>query len=202
MQPHPAALPPAIHRPPGRIFNCLLGVASHARYIGNQSLFIAGGRGAAAAAEEDLRLNKMKFGRSPLWMLFHWSDPPPCLYFPSKFEWSPLWILPKFSLIPPLGSQLRLISPFLLLNIKWFPPPKILRSHRRKQWPVPNPLPFRFPKPSFADGWFGDYMIYSSLIWKKRDHNSCKNKWVCHLCACINNKIRLFIWIEQLMPER
>ena len=45
------------------------------------------------------------------------------LHFPSKFEWFSLWILPKFSVIPLLGSQLRLIPPFVLLKIKWPPPP-------------------------------------------------------------------------------
>ena len=44
--------------------------------------------------------------------------PPPCLHFPSKFDWSPLWILPTFSVILLLGSQLRLIPPFVLLKIK------------------------------------------------------------------------------------
>ena len=29
-----------------------------------------------AGGGEDLGLNKVKFGRSPLWMLLHWSDPP------------------------------------------------------------------------------------------------------------------------------
>ena len=35
-----------------------------------------------------------------------WSPPPPtpCPHFPNRFEWSPLWFLPKFSVIPFLGS--------------------------------------------------------------------------------------------------
>ena len=37
--------------------------------------------------------------------------PPPCLHFPSKFEWSPLWILPKFSAIPPFFSPKSKWSP-------------------------------------------------------------------------------------------
>ena len=125
MQPHPAALPPAIHRPPGRIFNCLLGVASHARYIGNRSLFIAGGRGAAAAAaEEDLRLNKMKFGRSPLWMLFHWSDPPPMSLFSQQ-----IWVVsplnpPKVFIDPPFGFSVTTDLPFSSPKYQVAPPAK------------------------------------------------------------------------------
>ena len=73
---------------------------------------------------EYLGLDKVKFSRSPLWMLLHWSEPPnnfwwlsrnphpPCLQFPSKFEWwSPFWIHPKFTAISALGSQLRPTDP-------------------------------------------------------------------------------------------
>ena len=82
----------------------------------------------------DLGLNKVKFSRSPFWMLPNWSDPrnnfwwllrcpsPQCLYFPSKFKWSPLWILPKFSLIPPFGFSVTTDPAFVLLKIKWSPP--------------------------------------------------------------------------------
>ena len=80
---------------------------------------------------EDLGLNKVKFSRSPLWILLHWSDPPnnvwclsrsspPCLHFPSKFEWSPLDPSKVFS-DPPFrfsagahqtGSQFSADPPF------------------------------------------------------------------------------------------
>ena len=59
---------------------------------------------------------------------------PPCLHFLSKCEWSSLWILPKFSVPPLLGSQLRLIPPLVLLKIKWFtlkssaPPPSAINN--------------------------------------------------------------------------
>ena len=63
--------------------------------------------------------------------------PSSCLHFPSEFEWSPLWIPPKFSIIPLLGSQLRLIPPFVFLKIKWSlpksPPPS---RPGDKLWPV------------------------------------------------------------------
>ena len=98
------------------------------------SLFIAGrGRG-------DWGLNKVKFSRSPLWTLLHWSDPPnnfwsrelSCFWWLSR---SPKSLFAKKIWVPPpasesfqslqqsllLGSQLRLILPFVLLRIKWFP---------------------------------------------------------------------------------
>ena len=88
-----------------------------------------------------LGLNRVKFSRSSLWMLLQWNDPPnsfwwlsrsppPCLHFPSKFEWSPLWILPKFSAIPPFGFSVTSDSPFCSPKIKWSalkfsaPPPR------------------------------------------------------------------------------
>ena len=45
-------------------------------------------------------------------MTFTISRPPPCLHFPSKFEWSPLWILPKFSAIPAFGFSVTTDPPF------------------------------------------------------------------------------------------
>ena len=57
----------------------------------------------------------------PLITFDDFRDAPPCLHFPSKFEWFPLWILPKFSLIPLFGSQKRLIPAFVLLQIRWTP---------------------------------------------------------------------------------
>ena len=68
----------------------------------DRSLFIGGGG-------EDLGLNKAKFSRSSLWMLFYRSDPPNNFWW---LSWSPLWILPKFSAIP-----------FWVLSYDWSPPP-------------------------------------------------------------------------------
>ena len=104
--------------------------------VRDRSLFTSRGGGG-----EDFGLNKVKFRRSPLWMLLHWIIPPnkfwwflrsplPCLHFPSKFERSPHLILPKFLAIPQhLGSQLRLMPPFFLPKIKCSPP-------GNKYWPV------------------------------------------------------------------
>ena len=95
--------------------------------IRDRSLFIGVGG--------DLGLNKAKFSRFPLWLLFYRSDPPPnnfwwlsrsptpCLHFPSKFEWSPLWILPKFSAIPPIGFSVTTDPPFCSPKNQVTPPP-------------------------------------------------------------------------------
>ena len=92
------------------------------------SLCIAWGGGVG----EDLRLNKVKFSRSPLECYFTevilpnniwWlSRSRPCLHFPRKFEWSPSESFQSFQRSLLLGSQLRLIPPFVLLKIKWSPP--------------------------------------------------------------------------------
>ena len=74
----------------------------------DRSLFIAWGGG------RDLALNKVKFSRSSLCMLLHWSDPPiniwwlsrsprPMSSFSKQIWVVPLWILLKFSVIPPFG---------------------------------------------------------------------------------------------------
>ena len=84
---------------------------------------------------EDLGLNMLKFSRSPLWMLLHWSD------LPNNFWWlsrPPLHVFIFQANLsgPPsesfqsfqwsVFSQFRLIPLFVLLKIKWSPP-KILR---------------------------------------------------------------------------
>ena len=84
----------------------------------DQSLFLAWGRG------KDLGLNKVKFNRSALWMLLHWSDPPINIWWllrpphPSMSSFSKqIWVVPPlnpskvFSDPPLLGSQVRLIPP-------------------------------------------------------------------------------------------
>ena len=85
---------------------------------------------------EDFGLNKVKFTLSPLWMLLHCSDPPitfddfrdlPPPHPMSSFS-KQKWVIPPpnpskvFIDSPLLGSQLRLIPPFVLLKIKWSPP--------------------------------------------------------------------------------
>ena len=84
---------------------------------------------------EDFGLNKVKFTLSPLWMLLHCSDPP--ITFDDFRDLPPhpmssfskqKWVIPPpnpskvFIDSPLLGSQLRLIPPFVLLKIKWSPP--------------------------------------------------------------------------------
>ena len=54
--------------------------------------------------------------------------PPQCLHFPSKFDCTPPESFQSFQWSPLLGSQLRLIPPFVLLKIKWSPK-------------IPNPPP-------------------------------------------------------------
>ena len=55
---------------------------------------------------------------------FWWlSRSPPCLHFPSKFEWSPFWILPKFSVIPPFGFPVTTDPLFCSLKNQVTPTP-------------------------------------------------------------------------------
>ena len=88
--------------------------------------------------KKDLGLNKVKFSRfhcecyftevihpNNIWWLSR--SPPHVFIYQANLSGPPLWIPPKFSIIPPLGSQLRLIPPFVFLQIKWSlpksPPP-------------------------------------------------------------------------------
>ena len=65
--------------------------------------------------------------------------PPQCLHFPSKFDCTPPpESFQSFQWSPLLGSQLRLIPPFVLLKIKWSPksptlpppPPQAINNDR------------------------------------------------------------------------
>ena len=60
----------------------------------------------------------------PLITFVDFRDPPTqCLHFPSKFEPSPMpWSFQSFQWSPLLGSQLRLMPPFVLLKIMCPPP--------------------------------------------------------------------------------
>ena len=107
-----------------------------ARLFRDRSLFIAGGK--------DLGLNKVKFSRSPPLNVtslkcspritfddFRDSPPPPTPHPMSSFS-KQIWVVPPLNpyqvLSDPtlLGSQLRLISLFVVLKIKWSPqnPPR------------------------------------------------------------------------------
>ena len=87
--------------------------------IRDRSLFIAGGGGRG----EDLGLNKVKFSRSPLWMLVHWSDPPNNVWWPSR---SPHPHMSSFSkeiwVVPPLNPSKVFSDPhFWVLSYDWSP---------------------------------------------------------------------------------
>ena len=56
-----------------------------------------------------------------IWWLSRFPPPPQCLHFPSKFDCTPPESFQSFQWSPLLGSQLRLIPPFVLLKIKWSP---------------------------------------------------------------------------------
>ena len=83
----------------------------------------------------DLGLNKAKFSRFPLWLLFYRSDPPLITFddfrdplphvfiFQANLSGPPSESFQSFQQSPLLGSQLRLIPPFVLPKIKWPPPP-------------------------------------------------------------------------------
>ena len=85
---------------------------------------------------EELRLNKAKFSRPILWMLLHWSDPVNNFWWLSRLPRRHVFIFQanlsgppsesfqSFQRSPLLGSQLRLIPPFVLLQSS--DPPKIL----------------------------------------------------------------------------
>ena len=103
-------------------------------------MFILGtGHHLSPGGAGDLGLDKVKFSRSPLWMLPNWSDPPnnfwwlsrspsppPHVFiFQANLSGPPYESFQSFYWSPLLGSQLRLIPPFVLLKIKWsIPPPK------------------------------------------------------------------------------
>ena len=108
------------------------------------SLCIAWGGGVG----EDLRLNKVKFSRSPLecyftevilpnniWWLSR--SPPPMSSFSKKIWVVPLWILPMFSAIPPFGFSVATDPPFcspknqvIPSNILRSPPPPAINNDR------------------------------------------------------------------------
>ena len=104
--------------------------------VRDRSLFIAlwgGGRGRWAA--EDLWLNKVKFSRSPFCLnvtSLKWSplktfddfsDPPPFVFiFQANLSGPLSESFQSFQRSSLLGSQLRLIPPFVLPKIKWSPP--------------------------------------------------------------------------------
>ena len=78
---------------------------------------------------EDLGLNKVKFSRSPCECYFteviplitfdDFRDPPPHVFiFQANLSGPPSESLQSFQLSPLLGSQLRLIPPFVFLKIK------------------------------------------------------------------------------------
>ena len=89
-------------------------------------------------ADPPLNVTSLKW--SSLITFDDFRDPPPpptpMPSFSKQIEWSPFWILPKFSVIPLLGSQLRLIPPFVLSKIKWTPlksstlppPPQVINN--------------------------------------------------------------------------
>ena len=84
---------------------------------------------------EDLGLNKVKSSRSPLWMLSplitfdDFRDPLHVFIFQANMSGPPLW---SFQRSPLLGSQLRLISPFVLLQMKWSSPKILPPTPRRR----------------------------------------------------------------------
>ena len=95
-------------------------------------LFIAwegGGRGGGGGERaEELGLNKAKNSRLILWMLLHWSDSPITFWWLSRFPPRHVFIFQanltgppfesfqSFQRSPLLGSQLRLIPTFVLLQ--------------------------------------------------------------------------------------
>ena len=117
------------------LYNCLEFSHSYDScvYIRDRSLFIArwggGGRG-------NLGLNKVKFSRPPFECYFAEVLPPNNIWWPSRSPPHHVFIFQTNLSGPPsesfqslhwsrlLGSQLRLIPPFVLLKIKWSPPSK------------------------------------------------------------------------------
>ena len=95
--------------------------------------------------KKDLGLNKVKFSRSPfecyftevippnnIWWLSR-SPPPHVFIFHANLSGPPSESLQSFQLSPLLGSQLRLIPPFVFLKIKWSlpkSPPREINNDR------------------------------------------------------------------------
>ena len=84
--------------------------------VRNRSLFTPGKGGG------DFGLNKVKFCRSPLWMLLHWMIPPTMSSFSKQ-----IWVVPPlnpskvFSDPPASGFSVTTDPPFFLPKIKWSP---------------------------------------------------------------------------------
>ena len=75
---------PAPPPPPRNLHNHRFQLQGITVVLRDRSLFIAesgGGGGGKVGGAEDLGLDRVKFSRSPLWMLFHWSDLPPTNVF-------------------------------------------------------------------------------------------------------------------------
>ena len=95
--------------------------------IGTGHYLLPGGTG-------DLGLNKVKFSRPPFECYFSEVIPPNNIWWPSRSPPHYVFIFQPNLSGPPtesfqslhwsplLGSQLRLIPPFVLLKIKWSPP--------------------------------------------------------------------------------
>ena len=87
----------------------------------DRSLFIA----QAGTVGGDLVLNKVRFSRSPLWMSFHWSDPPDNFWWLSRPPPPPA-LMSSFAkqiwVVPPLNpSKVFSDPPFWVLSYDWSP---------------------------------------------------------------------------------
>ena len=92
----------------------------------------------ARGGGEYLGLTKVKFDRSPLWMLLYWNDPPNSFWWLSRSP--PVVIFQSNFCGPPLySSGILSVPPFFLPKI--FPPPP---PPSDKSWPVPYDIAFQW----------------------------------------------------------
>ena len=100
-------------------------------HLGTDHYLSPGGEGGERV--EDLGLNKVKFSRSPLWILLHWitfddfRDPlSPHSPSPTMSSFSKkIWVVPSLN-----PSKVSGDPPFVLLKIKWSPSPVAINNDR------------------------------------------------------------------------
>ena len=143
-------------------------------------------------------------------MTFAIPPAPPCLHFPSKFEFSPLWILPTFSAILPFGFSVTTDPPFCSPKnqvISQNPTPPLsplqaINDDRSLNKVTPNWLDTN-QLPIYKCGWgFEPWTIANKSSWRsRRDLNSgspnCKSSALMAQSRCL---LSLIFWETAPLP--